>query len=240
MDKPTKPTNLIPRSFGGNKNDFSTSLQSTGYEDGVPAIYGGDNLNYQLDATGKELDYCEKICDFINDIPIGKTVTVDSNNKLVYEDLKELPSQANNDGKYLTTNCTSPSWTELSAANRDLSNLTNTGTSNSAGYPMPSSTYKNLTLGASGSSYTAPANGWIQFTATAPSGNDTYILVAAIGDTKDGLCMEDRGQGSLNAYIPVNKGQAFKVTYDPIAPFGVDPYDRFEFIYANGSESEAS
>lgn len=87
MDKPTKPTNLMPRSFGGVKNNFSTSLQSSGYEDGVPAIYGGDNLNYQLDATGKELDYCEKICDFINALPIGKSITTDANNKLVYTNI---------------------------------------------------------------------------------------------------------------------------------------------------------
>jgi hypothetical protein len=92
MDKPTKPSNLMPRSFGGVKNNWSASMQTNGYEDGVPAIYGGDNLNYQLDATGKELDYCEKIVDFINDIPIGKTITVDSNNKLVYDDLaQEVP-----------------------------------------------------------------------------------------------------------------------------------------------------
>ena len=87
MDKPTKPTNLMPRTFGGTKNNFSSSLQSSGYEVGVPAIYGGDNLNYQLDATGKEFDYCETICDFINAIPINKTITVDSNNKLVYQDI---------------------------------------------------------------------------------------------------------------------------------------------------------
>ena len=59
MDKPTKPTNLMPRSFGGVKNNWTSGMQASGYEDGVPAIYGGDNLNYQLDATGKELDYCE-------------------------------------------------------------------------------------------------------------------------------------------------------------------------------------
>jgi len=100
MDKPTKPSNLMPRSFGGVKNNFSVSLQSSGYEDGVPAVYGGDNVNYQLDATGKELDYCEKIVDFIVDMPIGKTITVDGNNKIVYQDL---------------------------GANTDLSNLTTTG-----------------------------------------------------------------------------------------------------------------
>jgi len=102
MDKPTKPTNLMPRSFGGVKNNFSNSLQTSGYEDGVPAIYGGDNLNYQLDATGKELDYCETICDFINNIPIGKTITVDNNNKLVYEDLSQQQEGANKDLSNLT------------------------------------------------------------------------------------------------------------------------------------------
>ena len=165
MDKPTKPSNLMPRSFGGVKNNWTSGMQASGYEDGVPAIYGGDNLNYQLDATGKELDYCEKIVDFINEIPIGKTITVDNNNKLVYDNLstvartgsyndllnkptipsvdnfatkdldnltttgnnKILPSQSGNSGKYLTTNGTSPSWTDFTGANKDLSNLTTNG-----------------------------------------------------------------------------------------------------------------
>lgn len=87
MDKPTKPTDLIPRSFGGIKTNFSASLQSSGYEDGVPAIYGGDNLNYQLDSTGKELNYCEAIADYIVALPINNTIVVNSNNKLVYQDI---------------------------------------------------------------------------------------------------------------------------------------------------------
>ena len=84
MDKPTKPTDLVPREFGGIKSNFSANLQNTGYEPNVPAIYAGNNLNYQLDATGKELDYCEKICDYINNMPINKTPVVNANNKLVY------------------------------------------------------------------------------------------------------------------------------------------------------------
>jgi hypothetical protein len=87
MDKPTKPTNLLPRSFGGVKRNFSASLQSSGFEEGVPTVYGGDNLNYQLDSTGQELDYCEKIVDFVNGLPINNVVTTDSNNKLVYKDM---------------------------------------------------------------------------------------------------------------------------------------------------------
>ena len=90
MDKPTKPTDLMPRTFGGIKTNFSNNLQETGYEPNVPAIYGGANLNYQLNATGQELEYCEKIIDFINDMPIGKVVTVDANNKLVYSSFSNI------------------------------------------------------------------------------------------------------------------------------------------------------
>lgn len=96
MDKPIKPANLMPRSFGGLKENFSANLQETGVEPNVPVIYGGKNFNYQIDATGKEFEYCEKICDFINEIPIGKTITVDANNKLVYETLQtDITGKAN-------------------------------------------------------------------------------------------------------------------------------------------------
>lgn len=92
MDKPTKPTDLMPRTFGGLKENYSTSLQQNGVEPNVPVIYHGKNFNYEKNAIGQELDYCEKIVDFINGIPIGKTITVDSNNKLQYADLtQEVP-----------------------------------------------------------------------------------------------------------------------------------------------------
>ena len=104
MDKPTKPTDLMPRTFGGLKENYSTSLQQTGVEPNVPVIYHGKNFNYEKNAIGQELDYCEKICDYINAIPIGKTITTDANNKLVYVD-------ASDSGK----------------ANVDLDNITQTG-----------------------------------------------------------------------------------------------------------------
>ena len=82
INKPTKPSELLPRSFGGIKNNFSEDLQSSGFEANVPQTYNGDNLNYQLDTTGKELDYCEKVVDYINGITVGKTPIVDANNQL--------------------------------------------------------------------------------------------------------------------------------------------------------------
>ena len=81
-EKSIKPTNLVPRSFGGEKNNFSNDLIANGYEVNAPQTYNGDNLNYQLDATGKELDYCEKVVDYINGLGVGKTPIVNANNKL--------------------------------------------------------------------------------------------------------------------------------------------------------------
>ena len=84
--KPTKPSNNMPSSFGGTKENFSASKISNGYEPDVPDILGGANLNYMLDTLGKKEVYHDTICDFINNIPIAKTITVDSSNNLVYKD----------------------------------------------------------------------------------------------------------------------------------------------------------
>ena len=84
MDKPQKPTDLLPESFGGQKENFSEDLQSTGYQPDVPDILGGANLNYMLDSAGKNFKYNNAISDFVNGLPINKSITTDVNNKLVY------------------------------------------------------------------------------------------------------------------------------------------------------------
>lgn len=153
MDKPTKPTNLVPRTFGGVKNNFSSSLQISGYENNVPAILGGDNLNYVLDGAGGEFDYCEKIVDFICAMPIGKIVTTDSNNKLVYSD--NIPSQTGNNNKFLMTNGSSMSWKALTMVdgefyigdNIEINTSTARGTYNvSLASILPNDSYNYLCL----------------------------------------------------------------------------------------------
>lgn len=84
MDKPTKPTNLLPESFGGEKENFDTNKIANGYEADVPDILGGANLNYLLDAAGKNLKYANTIVDYINDIPANNSIITDANNKLQY------------------------------------------------------------------------------------------------------------------------------------------------------------
>ena len=89
-NKPTKPTNLMPRSFGGEKNNFSDDLITNGFEENVPQIYNGDNLNYQLNATGKEFEYIESVVDYIVEMPSNNVLTVNSNNQLDYKNLNTL------------------------------------------------------------------------------------------------------------------------------------------------------
>ena len=167
MDKPTKPTDLMPRSFGGIKNNFSNSLQISGYEPNIPAIYGGDNLNYQLDATGKELDYCEKIADYINDIPIGKTITVDDNNKLIYGNFPSIATtnqvgMVKPDGETIAIEDDGTISVSGVFANQDLSNLTSLGNSRLHYAPFAINTGtttvgKNTTLTYSGANITCSA-----------------------------------------------------------------------------------
>lgn len=103
--KPTKPTDLMPTHFADNgvKNNFSSSKIQNGFSANFDDILQGDNLNYMLDSIGKELNYCETICDFINALPIGKTVTTDVNNKLAYRDAEvDLSGKCDVDGSNAT------------------------------------------------------------------------------------------------------------------------------------------
>lgn len=100
-----------------------------------------------------------------------------------------------------------------------------------ANYAMPSSKYINLTFGASGTKYTAPANGWVYIQVTGTS--TAYNLGVSVGDSLMGF-----GQtGTFNGYdigytIPVAKGMTFGITYANVSK------KFFKFIYAQDSESE--
>lgn len=119
-------------------------------------------------------------------------------------------------------------------ADVDLTNVNNSGTSRGAGWNMPSSTYTALTVGASGSTYTAPANGWV----IVRSGSDrTNYYIYLQNDTNGFEVNPTAGTPTpfgVSAYIPVNKGDVFRLSYQNVH------FDFFRFYYAVGSESEAS
>lgn len=117
-------------------------------------------------------------------------------------------------------------------ADTDLINVNNSGTSLGAGWAMPSNTYEDLTLGASGSAYIAPANGWFAILGY-NGGNNYYVEMKAnnvIFSNRSGYSGNDLGLS-----CPAIKGASMTLRYD-----GFNSVSYFRFIYAKGSESEAS
>lgn len=136
-----------------------------------------------------------------------------------------LPSQAGNNGKFLTTNGSTASWeTVSSGANTSLSNLTDTGKIYSAHLATPSSTKESLTPQPSGSSYTAPADGYFVVICETTTGID---IVGGIGSTNGNI-----GGAGGHSFVFVSKGTQANIFY------GTSNYLEINFIYANGSVSE--
>lgn len=118
-------------------------------------------------------------------------------------------------------------------ADRDLLNLSDTGNIQMAGASMPSDTYVNLTLGASGTNYIAPANGWYFIQKNSNQANQ-YIWLKNITVNMYALSQNNLSDASNSLYIPAYKGDTIQITYNLGGATA-----QFKFIYAKGSESEA-
>ena len=124
-------------------------------------------------------------------------------------------------------------------ADVDLTNVNNTGYTKMAGAGMPSSTYINLTLGASGTAYTAPANGWV-FVRFLGNVNINCGHAITMLDNNNNVIYElnhenPNGNGSRTASItPIQKNLKYIISY------WNSTGEYFRFIYAKGSESEAN
>lgn len=94
---------------------------------------------------------------------------------------------------------------------------------------MLSGKYINLTLGASGTNYTAPANGYVTFCKT-PTAVNQYLSVATVSPLPT-IANVDRASyvTDLYIYLPVKKGAVFSIYY---TAQGATKF--FRFIYAEG------
>lgn len=93
---------------------------------------------------------------------------------------------------------------------------------------MPSSKYIDLTLGASGTEYTAPANGWFYIHKTLSSTNQHI----SITNTTTNLAVQNQpylSGANIKMIFPVQKGDVVAVTYNV---GGTTNY--FRFVYAQG------
>ena len=100
-----------------------------------------------------------------------------------------------------------------------------------AGLAMPSNKYIDLTLGASGATYTAPANGWFFLRKLTSEGNQFIGLYQTEGDGVTSEVTDSLANHDSSIFIPVRKGQVVTCYYT----FGGETIE-FRFVYAKGSE----
>lgn len=115
-------------------------------------------------------------------------------------------------------------------ADLNLMNITNGAKEIMATASMPSGTYRDLTLGSSGSTYTAPADGWFYLMKNAG------VSVAWISlENKTGKIVTNQAApGNANSmanYIPAKSGDTVAVTYSATGTTSA-----FRFIYAEGAK----
>ena len=97
-----------------------------------------------------------------------------------------------------------------------------------SGWSLPSENSIDLTLGATGTEYTAPANGWVTFTRAL--GDREHITMSS---NDVAAVFVSYGSQIPTISIPVIKGAKFKVTY-----LGTGTTHKFKFIYAQGESEE--
>ena len=99
---------------------------------------------------------------------------------------------------------------------------------------FPSNKYIDLTLGASGSTYTAPANGFVTVFGNFGNANGFLHILDITGDRNNCSVISKAGSGDWTcaATLPIRKGHTFGVSYN-YNPTSVS-YGLFRFYYAEG------
>ena len=116
-------------------------------------------------------------------------------------------------------------------ADIDASNFNTDGKSLLSGLSMPSGRYIDLTLGASGQTYTAPANGWFVLHKAANNVGQ-YVYMHTIG-VDMGTCFNVSSGTDIPSYfLPVKAGDIVEIDYT----LG-GATKQFRFIYAEGENN---
>lgn len=118
-------------------------------------------------------------------------------------------------------------------ADRDLTNVVGamsaSAKSNFARIGMPSDKYVSLTLGTSGATYTAPANGYFCCLISIAAGSiNFYNKTVPYGEVG---FMASMNAGIYKGYVPARKGDVVCLQY--VAPSS-QTYTNLHFIYAEG------
>ena len=98
---------------------------------------------------------------------------------------------------------------------------------------LPSSKYDTLTLGTSGNTYTAPADGYFMLNKTSVNTGEYVVMT----NNDNGLAVigsATTGGNNCRGWLPVRKADEIAIVYTATGTTNL-----FRFIYTVGSESEA-
>lgn len=84
INRPSKPSATLPNDFGGVQTPYTSAQISSGYQDGVPQVVDGGNMNYERKGLFQGMKYLRTVVDFIRDTPIGKIFWVNSSGQMDY------------------------------------------------------------------------------------------------------------------------------------------------------------
>lgn len=214
--------------------DVTTALGYTPYNSSNPAGYTSNvgtvtSVNNVSPVSGNvTLSIPTDTSDLTNGA--GFITGISSSN--VITALGYTPYNSTNPNGYITGINSSDVTTALgySPANVSLSNVDDTAKITMSEMGMPSGTNIDLSLGASGATYTAPANGYFYLRNDSTASGQFVSLTA---NSAIRLYSSSSNQ-LLQTFIPVKKGVQLTVTYS--AP----TKQTFKFYYAQGAESEAN
>lgn len=120
-------------------------------------------------------------------------------------------------------------------ANTSLSNLTPAGKTVCANMAMPSNIADNITIGASGASYTAPADGYVALYPIFSATGWVTISVNRTNPTNIGYGVTHEymsgGQSYQQLFLPVRKGVSYIIGYSNVGSWAAAL-----FIYAEGAQ----
>lgn len=119
----------------------------------------------------------------------------------------------------------------------DVGNTNATGNAAIASYAMLGTHYDDLALGASGTTYTAPADGWYTLTKLSSAAGQLSNFVAFDENNQLIYSIYETSMGSSQAVsllTPASKGMKIRIDYTLAGSTMV-----FRFIYAKGSEPQS-
>ncbi len=134
----------------------------------------------------------------------------------------------------IATNKANEAGTTLaSKLNTDVNNLTVTGKTNISALAMPSTNYINLTLQATGTVYTASADGYVVFNAYATDPAGVISLLTHPVGINTQCTAGGNGNPYLRVFLPVAKNTTFRAEYSAVRTEGTGFV--FRFFYAKGA-----